>query len=271
MNKTVAVIPDAANLPAPSELEIEFHSLAEKRFKSPSLKAVEAENKQVLRVFIYMLISSTTLKCGHKIESDKILASTDLFLEELEDYPHLTIKEIEKAFKDGYKGNYGEYYGLNVLTFITWIDFYIKNVRMSELAKHRLNEPKQAALPELSESDKEDIIKSGCKRCFSEFLESGYVRSGNLHIYDYLNSKDLINLSEKEISDINILAIKHVKSEFNPANERGKFQKKQYADMLKNFNSDDNNARIESKINALKLQQFFKNLKKNKTIIETLL
>lgn len=252
-------------LPAPSELGIELKSVAETRLESPSLKNVIAINKKVATTHIYMLITSTYIKCGQTIEADKVATTTSLFLEELEDYEYLTIKEINKAFKDGYKGHYGKYYGLNVLTFITWIEYYIKNVRMDELAKHLPNEP-VAELPEISDSAKELILKNGCIRCFNDFKESGYLPVGSLHIYEYLNEKEILVFTDNELADIEIKSIQDLRTK--AAN--GSYQRKEFAKIFRDLKNPDN-SRVESKKQHLKLAFFLQKLIDKKESIETYL
>lgn len=267
MSTEVTTKTKTETLPAPSELGIELKSVAETRLSSPSLKNVIAINKKVATTHIYMLITSTYIKCGQIIESDKVATTTALFLEELEDYEYLTIKEINKAFKDGYKGHYGKYYGLNVLTFITWIEYYIKNVRMDELAKNRLTEPILAPLPEITESTKEEILKSGCIRLFNAYKDTGAVEPGSLYLFDFLESKSIINLTEKEISANNKRAYSKLKSEFRPSRKYSNRKNHSFKSVLKELESGDD-SRLICEIQYLAISTSFKKIIKNNESIE---
>mgnify|MGYP003131478162 CR=1 FL=1 len=44
----------------------------------------------------------------------------------------------------------------------------------------------QEALPDISEKEKNNILIQGCIRCYNEFKESGLVKEGNAHIYDFM-------------------------------------------------------------------------------------
>lgn len=257
-------------LPAVADLSIAFKSLAEKRFSSPAIKQIVKIEPRSLKTYVYMLITSTYIKCGQEAETDKVLASTTLFLEELEDYDYLTIKEIDKAFKDGYKGHYGKYYGLNVLTFITWIEYYVKNIRNESLAALRFKDPVAAALPELSDSSKELIIKNGCVRCFNEFKAAGYLPAGNSHIFDYLNDKEIISLDPDEIAELEIKAHTELRSEYDAKAARGANQRKAFAEIRSKL-KEANNDRLTNRLNILKLTFFMQKLIDNNETIENYL
>lgn len=41
-------------------------------------------------------------------------------------------------------------------------------------------------LPSISEKEKQNILIKGCLRCYNEYKESGLVKEGNSHIYDFM-------------------------------------------------------------------------------------
>lgn len=260
-----------SNLPAPTELGVKYNSLAEKRFKSPCIKSVHSLNNLSLLGFIYMLISKTYIKCGQSIESDKLKTSATLFTEELlDDYPFLTIKEIEKAFKDGYKGHYGEYFGLNVLTFVKWVDFFVKNLRQKELKKAADLSVK--ILPEISESTKRTILIESTLKAFDEFVSVGKLPMICIHIFRFLDSSAIldsfISLEDKKL--IKEEAVKTCKKQFNPLNARGVLQKAEFEKIYSNMDSD-NTGRVEVMEQKLTLKFFFGMLKVKKQNLKELL
>lgn len=269
MSKELAISEAVENLPAPNELKIEFVSLPEKRFKSPAVSSVNSVNELSFLGFLYMLITKTFIKCGQPIEADKVEVIVGLFAEEiLDDFPRITIKEIEKAFKDGYKGHYGKYYGLNVLTFISWIDFFVKNVRNKELLKLKPIDESDA-LPELSESAIKEILVNGCIRCFNEFKEDGSLPIASGHIYKFLDSRGVLKFSDKELEKINIIAIQKLRKKFDPLNARNGLEKKEFSKIFRSIKTDES-GRLEIMEQELKLISFFKKLLVSNTQIEDL-
>lgn len=134
---------------------------------------------------ILNLISKTYFKCGQKTSQEELAALTSSFMEEMEDYTHLTFHEIENIFKNGYKKVYGEYFGLNVKTFITWVDHYDKNLRNEELAKLRSLDP-PVEQKTISEEEKQFWINKGVTECLEYFENNGSIMNGKLYVYDIL-------------------------------------------------------------------------------------
>lgn len=269
MNKELAISEASDNLPSPTELKIEFTSLAEKRFKSPAVSSVNLVNELSFLGFLYMLITKTFIKCGQPIEADKIEVVVGLFSEEiLDDFPYITVKEIEKAFKDGYKGNYGKYYGLNVLTFIGWIDFFVKNIRNKELLKLKVID-EAAKLPELSESGKKEILVNGCIRCFNEFKDTGSLPIASSHIYKFLDSRGVFNFTSIELDKIHKTAIQRLRKKFDPLNARNGLEKKEFTKIFRSIKTDEL-GRLEILEQELKLISFFNKLSATNTQIEDL-
>ena len=162
-------------------VSIPLKSLAEQRFESPSLSAI---NDETLNKICNFFITETYLKCGQSISPNELNDISRLFAEELHVFPYLTIKELKKCFNDGYKERYGKYYGLSIKTFIGWIDYYIQNVRNEDLNKLK---PKTntKSLPMISESEKQKYISSGMKKCLDQYEANGSILEGySTFMYD---------------------------------------------------------------------------------------
>lgn len=153
-------------------LTIPLKSLAEVRFNSPSVSSI---NDQNLKEFILKQISEVYFKCGIETNGEELTALTIAFLNELKMFPYLTIKEINKAFNEGYKERYGKYYGLSIKTFVQWLDYYIQNERNKDL--NRLKEKKQA-MSQISEREKQFYIHSGLTKCFQHYESKSSILDG---------------------------------------------------------------------------------------------
>lgn len=160
-------------------LTIPLKSLAEQRFQSPSVSSIE---EKVLIDFLLKIISETYVKCGIKTDGKELSVNTNLFKEELKMFPYITIKELRKAFSDGYKEKYGKYYGLSVKTFVGWLDYYVQNVRNEDL--NNLKTPMKPKT-EISEKEKQRLIVQGLKKCFNEYENNHNILDGYLFfLYD---------------------------------------------------------------------------------------
>jgi hypothetical protein len=160
-------------------LTIPLKSLAEQRFQSPSVSSIE---EKTLMEFLLKIISETYVKCGIKTDGGELSVNTKLFKEELKMFPYITIKELKKAFNDGYKEKYGKYYGLSVKTFVGWLDYYVQNVRNEDLnSLKKITPPKT----ELSDKEKQELITQGMIKCFTQYEKDQSILDGyTFFLYD---------------------------------------------------------------------------------------
>lgn len=174
-----------------------FRSLAEQRFQSPSVKQLisSSEGQQHFKSELLKIISETYFLCGQKIENNDLKAIFSLFYEEIQPYWYLTINEIKRCFKSGYKQEFGEYYGLSVKTFILWIEYYVKNIREKELSKRR----KEKIEKSMTEDEKSALVKSGMWKCIKHYETNHEILDGyTVFMYDVLIDDKLIEISAEE-------------------------------------------------------------------------
>lgn len=166
----------------------QFKSLAEVRFQSPSVSRIEDRD---LLTFIIKLIGEIHFKCGQQINSNELKAVSEVFKNELHLFPYITLKELSKAFNQGYKERYGKYYGLNIKTFVQWVDGYIQNERNEDLNKARSE--KKIDESEISPDEKRRYIVSGMKKCIKNYEENYSILDGyTTFIYDVLFDDDYL-------------------------------------------------------------------------------
>ena len=163
-------------------IDFPLKSLAEVRFNSPSVQNIP---ETPLIKFIVTIIGKTFLKCGQTVSTDELNLISSLFKEELVMFPYITTVEIEKAFSNGYKEKYGKYYGLNVKTFIGWLDGYIKNERNDDL--NSLKPKKEVVKNAISPDEAKKLISSGMKKCINHWSENNSILDGYVNfLYDVL-------------------------------------------------------------------------------------
>ena len=193
-------------------VSIPLKSLAEQRFESPSLSAI---NDDALKKICNFFITETYLKCGQAISTNELNEISRLFAEELHIFPYITIKELKKCFSDGYKERYGKYYGLSVKTFIGWIDYYIQNKRNEDL-----NSLKKSVIKveEISESEKIRRVNSGMQKCISHFEEHKTILKGYTEMmYLSLIDDGFLNPTDEVKKEFYALAKSEIKTSYQGA------------------------------------------------------
>ena len=71
------------------------------------------------------LITLTHQACGQLMNSIDVAATLPELCSDLVKYNGiLTIEELQIAFKKGYRGEFGEYFGLNNKTYFAWVSAY---------------------------------------------------------------------------------------------------------------------------------------------------
>lgn len=102
-------------------------------------------------------------------------------------YKTLTIAEIEYAFDNGALGRYGQVYGLNVNTFVSWLDAYLASEDHRWLMNNR---PQQFAISEkatITQEQKDRECYAWCIAKFNEYKQTGKLSNPNGVIFDILS------------------------------------------------------------------------------------
>lgn len=109
---------------------------------------------------------------------------------------NIRIDEIDLAFSNGVHKKYGEYYGLNAVSFCQFIKSYvidsnrleairIKNTAMEEIKLHTPDELYQ-------------LSKLNAHNALNEFVKNGTVGRFGVIVYDFLTSLGIMTLDQAE-------------------------------------------------------------------------
>lgn len=150
------------------------------------------------------LIAKTHLNCGMKSDLEQVNSTIDELCEDLKKYnSSITFKEIELAFRNGWKGFYGEYFGLNNKTYFQWVNAYAYGEKRLRITNMMLKEKeKQSMKPEISEEEKNRIIRDGVLACFENFKSTGVIHDAGNVSYNYLDKMGLITFTKQVKDDI---------------------------------------------------------------------
>lgn len=176
---------------------IKFETKVENIFQSPMfMNSTEVEMKE----FILSQVSKAFLLRNFKTtEEDNALITIELIKEVNERFKGITFKEIEIAFKNGLRGEYGEYMGLSVITFSNWIkSFKISRNRIDMIKQYKEN--KEVVI---SEKKKKENFKLFLEECIFKPYESGkYNLYSWSYIYDFFRSIGYCRFDKKTEEEI---------------------------------------------------------------------
>ena len=160
------------------------------------IKPVELYNQLVTSIgFVFALKSTET-------DPDKVqFMARELAKAVLVRFPGLSIGEIGISLDKGVKRDYGDYFGLNVVTFLDWIRSYYYSAERKEA----LAQKKVLALPPVSAPSSETLERrrrgNACLT-FEKFRQSKCLIGDPTFLYAYLEDKGIIDLSRSEKLEI---------------------------------------------------------------------
>ncbi len=102
--------------------------------------------KQIPEIYnpLVVLIGYIYLLRGQKPDTEELVFQASELERELKDnYSYLTLEEVRIALENGVKKRYGEYFGLNVVSYIEWLDAYKK----SDIRRKAVEELRIKSLP----------------------------------------------------------------------------------------------------------------------------
>ena len=113
---------------------------------------------------LVVLIAHLYLLRGQQVEAGDLRFQAGELEQELRSsYPWLSLEEVRIALDNGVKKKYGEYYGLNVITYLDWIKAYNESEarRKAKEEAEKSEEPKEEFT---KSSDGEDDGSSDAKK-----------------------------------------------------------------------------------------------------------
>ena len=149
---------------------------------------------EALTAFMMSIIGKTFLSLGQKPDKETAQLTIGELCTDLVKYNGtLSCEEITIAFKNGYRGQYGEYFGLNNKTYFQWVNAYTwgesrtRAKKMMSDAQNKLNHK-----PEPTEAEKKAIIKQGAINCFEAYRTKGVLFDAGNVTYNFLKAQKLL-------------------------------------------------------------------------------
>lgn len=136
-------------------------------------KLIVDMNQKEVQSDIIKILSKTYLDSGKIIDTKELLSLSGGVLNEVKRYfPNLKVGELDLCFQNGVRGQYGENFGLNIVTFHKWIKAYLNEEKRAEALKIK-NTPQREPKKEYTEADKLRIRED-----FIQYAKSTYQKTG---------------------------------------------------------------------------------------------
>lgn len=160
-----------------------------------SIKISALERPAALGYIVAALTAVYTIS-GQKVEAETLAINAEEFYTRLlEKYPHATIEEIKIALRNGVYDEYGDYYGLNVKSFMHFVKCFLYSderreaFKEYESAKSRLLQTATPS-PEINESNTVNYINELYGKFRFNELEFDLIPP---FIYDVLLRKQIVS------------------------------------------------------------------------------
>lgn len=146
------------------------------------------------------IVSKTEFELGYKPSDAKQMAMTcNLLLEEIKtEFKAVRIDELPIAFKKGARGEYGEFFGLSVVTFNKWLNGH----QVSEQRREALKSLRDAEKVEVKQPSKSEALKMFLEmwvRRYTEYKKSGVIKFDTPFLdYRILWENGLINHDQSD-------------------------------------------------------------------------
>jgi len=242
--------------------------LPHKNFLEKSYNLVKIKELKTEPNFVFLIsgwIAQTSLLMQIKGQVDKYIKQ-DIFNMLTSHWSVLSFEELVKAFELERFGVYDEkteHYQAFDANYISNVLKKYKNWKQK--TKTELNITSSSNLiPEITESQKKEIIDNGIIRKYTEFKETGRIEDPFVYIFDELYSRDLIRKVNPDDPSIKkyyekilqeaILEIKYELKSSSSFDKNTRSEIKNQIEKLENGNTDL--AQIRAKMNVLKA--FFK-------------
>ena len=208
-------------------------SLKEKTFieayTSPKINTLENEvlNKHIINISNQMFATS-----GQRINDDELKAFCIMLKNELKTYfANVSIKDVETAINKGVRREFGEYYGLNMVSVNFWLKKYLDSEdRRNALKKLTASKPliENKPTPQQINETMQNALKRAKELIKTNEFNIEGLDFGNC-LYDYLTGINEINFSNEQKNEFMNVAKQHLTQ--NALNQKFKFEITQ-----KNFN-----------------------------------
>lgn len=153
---------------------------------------------------------------GQRIDEQDAIYLKSALLSEARRYPNLRVEEIPIAIDRGVRREYGDFFGINVVSISGFFKGYLDSQDRVEAAKQvnaaLLPEPKQPTEAEIKAMENEMIVAA-----YEKFKTDGYYTDFGNHVYRKLDERGLITFTPERKREFMEQAKKSIEAKNNPA------------------------------------------------------
>lgn len=226
------------------------------------------QDKNLVVKSIHSFVNQTIMDKGVNLETEEInYIKTRVVDDIMKEFSSLSIEDIKLAFYYGVRGQFGEYYGINPISFFGWMKYYKNellpkvNLQVSPL----LLKSEKTQEPEVDQRFFEsELCKTVLQLYFNLCVHGVYDFNdiGNIH-YKFLVRNNLVSISEEQDSLLNEKAKQNVMKSLSEHNSNMSKQGKVYhkiklSDALQEIeNGENNNFSNQIQIEKMKLAFYY--------------
>lgn len=211
---------------------------------NPYLVAVTSERildmrKEDALDMIHSLIVKAFHDTGTMFKQDEKTLIITTFDEIKTYFPYLKSGELRMAFASGVRKEYGEYFGINLVTFNQWIKGWMKDEKRMNAKKELLKEVEYK--PVMTMDEAEYAWKETITRQFKEFKRTGHlICEFPNHLFKHLEQIGLISISNAQKLVIRDQAIHSIieGKKISRLNPKSKIHLSQLSDQIKRMEED---------------------------------
>lgn len=145
---------------------------------------------------LVVIIGGIYAQAGQSIDGREIASMAGVLFRDLQTrYSMLTLHEVGLAFDNGLRGDYGQFYGLNVITFNNWLKAYRQSDDRFKAIKNMENI--KNALPPPGAEYGEQRMREMCLRYFDSYKQSGDPGIACVTVYKHLQNIKVINQTKE--------------------------------------------------------------------------
>jgi hypothetical protein len=165
---------------------------------------------------IINLVNTIYATAGQRASDDDIKALCILLKTELKTYfNNASINEVEIACSKGIRKEYGEYFGISIVSINNWINKYLNSEeRINSIKKYQNLIIMNQQQNELSQAEKDKIMLDSVDR-LKEYSQTKEFNVENFDfgnaVYDFLVSKGTIDFTTDEKNEFMEIAKEHLK------------------------------------------------------------
>lgn len=184
--------------------------------EQPSIAVIERDNPQGFASSVSSIVIEVIQISGRTMaDADKLFLIEKTKEELLNEYRYLTGAEVRHAFAQGVRGRYGDYYHINLPTFIKWLDKYLDSDERQRVVESKRNKiPVSHQLAQKgthSERDMAELYRHRANYNYKKFLETGDVKVAELmslrqmfedFIFQQMRKDGKVQVNEKTIKEV---------------------------------------------------------------------